>query len=195
MFKAIMDFFGDNPFIKEDPDGRMPEEVLDLTTLDDNGQSATRVKQEDDNDSKFAPQPASVSPKPGQARIKSEPDANGGLDRRIKAEDDQDDRSLQEESPGRLHNGSQKGEPILISDDEDEPEADWELQENRNGRIVFRNKSKVAVAKNGEPDSDVQNAEDLDFLMEDLHRFHFKKRPPADRVAEHARHPGTEEET
>ena len=170
-----MDLSGDNPFIKEDPDGRMPEEVVDLSMVDDNNpqsghtQLAVRVKQEDDKDSMSVPQRAAISPEPGQRRIKSEPDASGGLHRRIKAEDDQNDRILQDASPDGLHDGSHRGDPILISDDEDE--GDWELRENRNGHIILRRRSNVAVVKDAELDRDADNAATLELLTEELRDY------------------------
>ncbi|KAK8128624.1 hypothetical protein PG984_009732 [Apiospora sp. TS-2023a] len=179
-----MDIFGDNPFIEEDPNnGRIPEEVFDLTMLDDNsdnpqtgnGLFAVRVKQEDDRDSLFVSHDA-TSPEKSQAPIKSEPDASGELEQPIKAEDDLDDRSLQEAPTGGLHDESRKGEPILISDDDDdEPEADWELRENRNGYIVFRNKSNIAAAKRAEPNDDVETNIKIELLTEDLNEYILKR--------------------
>ncbi|KAK8051006.1 hypothetical protein PG993_002391 [Apiospora rasikravindrae] len=189
-----MDTLNEDQF-EDSPDPRMPDEVVDVTMLDGDiprteyRRSAAAIKQEEDEDSPFVHIHEVISPELSQARIKPDPGAGEVLERHIKVEEGLNDGNLQEVSTGTRHGGNRKGDPILISDDEDMPQGDWKVRENQNGRIRFQRRSQLVASKDLEPDIDAQNTAALELAMDDLRDWKSRRDSLEDKLCNN---PGTE---
>ncbi|KAK7928267.1 hypothetical protein PG985_005265 [Apiospora marii] len=147
------------------PDHRSPDRVIDPMVPGDSisqtehADSALEAKRRDRQGSMFVPERTTTSPEPDQARIKQEPDTDGGLESRIEAEEPIDDRNLQEASTMAPHDENSEGDPPTSSNDNGESESFW---------AVETREKNPATSNHPKQGSDAQNIAEFNLLTEAL---------------------------